>query len=116
MPNVLRAPCGDRGIDVYLDGPDESLIGVQVKRWRGAISVEQMTALTGALVVNDCTKGIFVTTSRFRRGAVEFAARSSLRGYPIELVDATKFYQTLKIAQARSVIKGQMTLTCRGTV
>jgi restriction system protein len=90
----------DWGVDVYLDGPDGSLIGVQVKRWKHAINVEQVTALTGALVINKCTRGVFVTTSSFRPGAVEAARRSSIQGLPVELVDAKKFYELLRVAQA----------------
>jgi restriction system protein len=98
-------PWGDRGIDVYMDGANDSLIGVQVKRWKGAVNVEQVTALTGALLVNDCTRGVFVTTSRFRKGAVDVADRSSRRGLPIDLVDARKFYDILQIAQATKVVR-----------
>jgi restriction system protein len=98
-------PSGDWGIDIYLDGPNDSLIGVQVKRWKSAINVEQLTALTGALVINRCTKGVFVTTSRFRPGAVEAARRSSGQGFPIELVDAKRFYEMLQIAQAKIVVR-----------
>ena len=96
----VTTPSGDWGVDVYLDGPDGSLVGVQVKRWKQAINVEQVIALTGALVINECTRGVFVTTSRFRSGAVEAASRSSTHGFPIELVDAKRFYEILQIAQA----------------
>jgi restriction system protein len=98
---LVTAPSGDWGIDVYLEDIDGSLIGVQVKRWKGAINVEQITALTGALVINNCTRGVFVTTSRFRPGAVVAAARSSSCGFPAELINGKKFYELLRIAQAK---------------
>lgn len=94
---------GDWGIDVFLDGSNGSLIGVQVKRWKDSIAVEQITAPTGALVINDCTEGIFVTASQFQPGAVTAADLSSVRGFPIELIDAKRFYEILQLApeQAR---------------
>jgi hypothetical protein len=55
------------------------------------------SALTEPLVINNCTRGIFVTTSRFQPGAVEAASKSSSRGFPIELVDAKRFYEILQI-------------------
>jgi len=103
--NVCVTSSGDWGIDVYLQGPEGSQIGVQVKRWINAINVEQITALTGALVINQCTRGIFVTTSRFRPGAVEAAARSTRFGFPVELVDAKRFYEILRIDQANHQIE-----------
>ena len=48
---------GDNGIDIYLDGPNGTLIGVQVKRWKHSIKIEQIHSLGGALLVNRCTKG-----------------------------------------------------------
>jgi restriction system protein len=96
----VTARSSDLGVDVFLEGPNNSLIGVQVKRWIHAIDVEQVTALTGALLINGCTRGVFVTTSRFRPGAVKAAALSSHRGLPMELLDAQAFYEVLKIAQA----------------
>lgn len=48
----VTAYSGDDGIDVVLDGPNDQRVGVQVKRYRNRISVEQLRALTGALVVN----------------------------------------------------------------
>jgi restriction system protein len=78
----LTAYSGDGGIDVFLDGPSETLIGVQVKRWKHAIKVEQINALTGALLIHDCTAGVFVTTSEYQRGAVVAAQKASARGFP----------------------------------
>lgn len=90
---------GDGGIDVFLDGPNDSLIGVQVKRWKNAVKVEQVNALTGALMVNGCTKGIFVTTSRFQPAATSVARIATARGLPVELWDAERLFDALGIAQ-----------------
>jgi restriction system protein len=95
----VTARNGDGGIDVVLDGPGDVQIGVQVKRYRYKISVEQIRSFVGALVVNGLTKGMFVTTSRFQSGCDRTATVAALAGYPVELVDAQRFYEALKIAQ-----------------
>jgi restriction system protein len=89
---------GDGGIDAYLDGKD-GLVGVQVKRTKNPIEIEQVNSLTGALLVNDCASGVFVTTSRFRRGAKNVASKARARDLPIELYDGSRFLQALEVAQ-----------------
>jgi restriction system protein len=93
---------GDGGVDVILQDSAGSEIGVQVKRYRGTIQVDQIRELTGALVLKGLTKGIFVTTSRFTTGAPAVAALSALRGHPIELIDADQFLEQLEIAQRQA--------------
>ena len=100
----VTARSGDDGVDVILDGPDNSVIGVQVKRYKGKISVEQIRSLAGALLLNGMTRGIFITTSSFQSGAHSTTERLRLRGMPIELVDAKRFYEALGLAQ-RSMYK-----------
>lgn len=95
---VVTAYSGDDGIDVILERGQEK-IGVQVKRYRHAIDVEQIRSLAGALVLGDMTRGIFVTTSSFQRGAPSTARALATRGYQIELLDAQRFYDALKLAQ-----------------
>ncbi len=93
---------GDGGIDIILDGNDNQTIGIQVKRYKDRISVAKIRELTGALVLNGHTKGIFVTTSEFQEGVYSLADISAHKGYPIELIDATEFLAKLKIAQLSS--------------
>ncbi|WP_448140383.1 restriction endonuclease [Sphingopyxis fribergensis] len=88
----------DGGIDSYLED-DQGLVGVQVKRTKNPIEIEQVNSLTGALFVNDCTSGVFVTTSRFRRGAKNIASKARARGLPIELYDGSRLLDALEIAQ-----------------
>jgi restriction system protein len=95
----VTAYSGDDGIDVILDGQSDTMIGVQVKRYRNSIQVEQIRSLAGALVLGGLTRGIFVTTSTFQGGADDTAQRLNTRGYQIELMDATRFFDALKIAQ-----------------
>ncbi|HYR09025.1 MAG TPA: restriction endonuclease [Longimicrobium sp.] len=95
----VTARSGDDGIDVVLDGPDDAPIGVQVKRYRNRIDVEQIRAFAGALYINGITRGVFVTTSSFQSGAERTVAMAGLRGTAVELVDAERFYDALGIAQ-----------------
>ncbi len=88
---------GDDGIDVFLEKGRER-IGVQVKRYKNSISVEQIRSLAGALLLNDVTKGIFVTTSNFQRGVEDTVHRYSKRGYIIELYDGNRFLDALQIS------------------
>jgi hypothetical protein len=84
-----------------LDGPEDRTVGVQVKRYHRErrIEAEQIRSFTGALVLNGYTRGVFVTTSDFRRGARRTADKSAAIGYPIELMNAEQFLEALGIAQ-----------------
>lgn len=86
----------DGGIDVViLEAPGDKLIGVQVKRYRGKVKVEAIRSLLGAMILNEMPVGAFVTTSSFTRDARAAAAKSTSKGYPIELVDGADFYDRL---------------------
>jgi restriction system protein len=100
----VTAYSGDDGIDVVLDGPEDSTIGVQVKRYRRELRIEaeQIRSFAGALLLNGYTRGVFVTTSDFRRGAKRTADKYAAIGYPIKLVNAEQFLEALGIAQISS--------------
>jgi len=100
----VTAYSGDDGIDVILDGPSGGTIGVQVKRYRKErrIEAEQIRSLAGALLVGGHTKGVFVTTSIYRRGARKTTQKLSSIGYPIQLVDGERFLNVLGIAQIKT--------------
>lgn len=99
----VTARSRDGGVDIILDGPDSSVIGVQVKRHRGKVKVGHIRDLTGALVDPrlKLTSGVCVTTSEFQPGAQEFAAIQRLQGRRIDLVDAAAFYDALGLAQRK---------------
>ena len=96
---VVTAYQKDGGIDVVLSGGDAKTIGVQVKRYRDKINVEQIRAFAGALILGGHTSGIFVTTSSYSSVAQEASRAFGTKGLPIELVDAKKFYDALRISQ-----------------
>ncbi len=88
----------DGGIDVILY-KNEELIGVQVKRYKARIEVEQLRSLAGALVLSGTTRGVFVTTSEFRSGCEKTTHGYRYVGMQIELMNANDFYDALGIAQ-----------------
>ncbi len=94
----------DGGIDVVLDGPCDTSIGVQVKRWKNSIQVHQIREFLGALILGGYTKGIFVTTSSYSKGAISGAQQAESRGMPIQLINAEEFYDALGIAQLREPV------------
>jgi restriction system protein len=89
----------DGGIDVVLQGKDGKKVGVQVKRYKNAIQVEQIRSFTGALLLSGMTKGVFVTTSTFQSGGPKVSEAAALHGISIELLEAPRFFEYLKIAQ-----------------
>lgn len=105
----VTAYSGDNGVDVILGGKSDSTVGVQVKRNKKErkIEAEQIRSLAGALILGGHTKGIFVTTSTFRKGAIDTARKFSAIGYPIELIDAERFFDALGIAQIKSFMPDQ---------
>lgn len=78
--------------------PAGQRVGVQVKRYRNRIKVEQIRSFAGALLLGQYTKGVFVTTSAFQSGARKAAQLSEERGIAIELIDWKRFYEALKIS------------------
>lgn len=95
----VTAYSNDGGIDVILRDSAEATIGVQVKRRKDRIAVDQIRELVGALVVGGHTRGIFVTTSSFQKGALVSAGTATARGYPIELIDASRFLDALRLSR-----------------
>jgi len=89
---------GDRGIDALVH-KDGKIFGVQVKRYRDSIDVSQIREFIGALVTNDLTRGVFVTTSNFRRGARALANEAYRKDIAIELLDGDALYAELRNAQ-----------------
>jgi restriction system protein len=100
---LVTAYSNDGGIDIILQTTDNIEIGVQVKNSKNSIKVDQIREFVGALLLGDIPKGIFVTTSRFQKGVNKLANNAALRGIPIELFDAQRFYDALKIAQVNDL-------------
>jgi restriction system protein len=82
---------GDEGIDgvVNEDPLGLDVVYIQAKRYApdNTIGRERIQQFAGALVGQGASKGVFVTTSSFSRGAIEYAQRVPQR---IILVDGSK--------------------------
>ncbi len=52
------------------------------------------------MVLDGYTRGIFVTTSRFQGGAEGLRRKAAVRGIQLELMDAAKLFDLLKLSQA----------------
>ncbi|UII81512.1 restriction endonuclease [Flagellimonas sp. CMM7] len=89
----------DGGIDVVLGSSSQKMIGVQVKRYKNKIKVEQIRAFAGALLLNGYNKGVFVTTSDYQPGAISAAESFKKKTLPIHLLNSQQFYDSLKISQ-----------------
>jgi restriction system protein len=96
---VVAGHSTDGGIDIVLSKGDQT-IGVQVKRYRDSIEAEAIRSLTGALVLRGLTRGVFVTTSQYRSGAVAAAESYKYRGYSVELIDGDRFFEMLDITKS----------------
>lgn len=94
----VTAYSADGGIDVILENGAET-IGVQVKRYKNKIKVEQIRAFAGALILHGITNGIFITTSDFQRGARKAVSDLETKGYKIELCNSTQFYDAMKLSR-----------------
>lgn len=88
----------DGGIDVVLRNSAEKIIGVQVKRYKNKIKVEQIRAFAGALVLAGYNRGIFVTTSDFQPGALKAVNKYNSKTLPITLINSQEFYDALRIS------------------
>lgn len=98
---AVTAYSNDGGIDVVLMDENNQKIGVQVKRWKRSIQVKQIRAFLGALTLGGYTRGIFVSTTKFQRGAITAASQCTERHMPIELVDAESLFDMPGIAQMK---------------
>lgn len=91
---------GDDGIDIFiLDGNDNDVVGIQVKRYKGRIEAEQLRSFAGALMLKGLTAGVFVTSGDYRSGAISAAQKFGDKGLSILLQDANAFYDRMRIVQ-----------------
>lgn len=83
---------GDEGIDGIIkeDRLGLDIIYIQAKKWEDAISRPEIQKFAGALQGKRARKGIFITTSRFSDGAIEFAQNIDNK---IILIDGTQLAQ-----------------------
>ena len=92
----------DGGIDVILKRSDSHEVGVQVKRYKNTIEVSQIREFTGTLFLNGFNKGIYITTSSFQSGTHDVVTKANAKGIAIELIDAPRFFDALKLSQTHA--------------
>jgi restriction system protein len=78
---------------------NDERIGVQVKRTKNSIKVEQIRSFVGALILGGFVKGIFVTTSSYQSGVAALVEQVAQKYIPIELIDENVFFEALSVAQ-----------------
>jgi restriction system protein len=79
--------CGyhkDGGLDAILSNDGKCMVGVQVKRYKEKIAVSLIREFCGALMLRGMTAGVFVTTSKYTKGATQEAHLASDIGVPIQ--------------------------------
>jgi len=83
----ITGKTNDGGIDGIIKEDKLGLdnIYLQAKRWENPISRETVQSFSGALDDMGAKKGVFITTSYFTRGAIEYAER--LQSKKIVLID-----------------------------
>lgn len=72
---------GDEGIDGIIkeDKLGLDVIYIQAKRWEGNISRPEIQKFAGALQGQRAKKGVFITTSKYTKEAIDFAAKVESR-------------------------------------
>jgi len=85
------------GINVVLEGPAKTTIGIHVRHYGGKIDVAQIKAFSGALVRNGCTQGVFIITSSSKEGARQASIKSRHRGDANILTNTKEFFEALGI-------------------
>lgn len=97
----------DGGVDVIMESPEGTLVGVQVKQTARKIGAEPIRAFTGALVLKGLTKGVFVTTSDFTAGAQRTATLAGSRGIRVDLTNAVAFFDALRLARRAMYVSAE---------
>ena len=92
---IVTQYSNDQGIDGIIkeDVLGLGLIHIQAKRYKLDCSIgrDDLNKFVGALAGNQSSKGVFITTSSFTKGAMEYA--NNLNGVTLVLIDGIKLAQ-----------------------
>lgn len=85
----------DGGIDgiIYEDKLGLDKIYIQAKHWKNSVGSQELQQFSGALAGKKASKGIFITTSTFTKGAISFA--ETVSNQKIILIDGVKLSQLM---------------------
>lgn len=91
-PGMVTGQSGDEGIDgiIHEDKLGFNTIYIQAKRWDRdtPIGRPEIQKFVGALAGQGAQKGLFITTAKFSKGALEYAAKQL--SYKVVLIDGSK--------------------------
>ncbi|MBQ7196857.1 MAG: restriction endonuclease [Synergistaceae bacterium] len=95
--NALTKKSGDGGIDgiVRADRFGFDAVYTQAKKWKGDSHVHspEIQKFLGAMVAQGATKGLFITTAQFSKGALDFSRKNP--GHKIVLVDGKQLAELM---------------------
>lgn len=99
---VLTQPTNDGGADILIitDGKIEALVECKKYSATKTIGVEAVRALVGACVDWGTQKAALVTTAKISSTAQGYTMRQGLKGFQIDLVDATRLLKLLQVYKA----------------
>lgn len=85
----------DGGIDgiIFEDKLGLDKIYIQAKHWKNSVGSQEVQQFSGALAGKKASKGIFITTSTFTKGAISFA--ETVSNQKIILIDGFKLSQLM---------------------
>lgn len=91
----------DGGIDVFGLDRNGAPFGIQVRRYRNKVRIEEIRSFLGALLLHGNARGVFVTTSTFTKGASRLRNQARIAGIRLDYVDAERHFEMIKAAQIR---------------
>ena len=104
----LTSRTHDGGLDIFgLDQLDRPF-GIQVKRYRKRIGVEQLRHFVGALILHGQAQGVFVTTSHFSKNISQLCRRAEIAGIKLDCADGDKLFEMIKVAQISDFDPGNL--------
>lgn len=85
---------GDGGIDGIIkeDKLGLDVVNIQAKRWQNPVGRPDIQAFVGSLAGNRAKKGVFITTSKFTDGAIDYVSRIEQK---IVLIDGEELAQLM---------------------
>ncbi|MCG7333270.1 restriction endonuclease [Salinicoccus roseus] len=99
---------GDEGIDGIIkeDVLGLEMIFLQAKRWNpdGAISRPEIQSFVGSLVGRQASKGLFITTAKFTKGAIEYAEKVDKRVILIDGQQLTDLMFNYNVGVVREMV------------
>jgi len=68
------------------------VVNIQAKRWQNTVGRPEIQAFVGSLAGNRAKKGVFITTSKFSDGAIDYVSRIEQK---VVLIDGEELAQLM---------------------